>query len=132
MAQLMPPNTLGHLVLLGVEVEVEDEDDAADENETTWLYFHVWTPNTLLEKDKHLECSYYNCIDGMSWDDWTGAFRPFMADNMCETGEHDTYSTWENVRLDDPRIDVAFVDPLHNDYSKRCLSQKQLKSLRGA
>ena len=116
-------DTLGHLVLLCVEV------DDGDDRSTKTVKIYVWTPNELLEKDK-LDCTYHECIDGMSWDDWTGPFQEFFEDSWCETGWYEAARDWEDVRLDDGRIQVAYVDPLNRDYSKRCLSTAQLVALR--
>lgn len=128
MAQPMPPDKLGTMVMLGMEVEVEAEDET--ENETEWIHVNVWMPNELLEKDKHIGMSYYDCIDGMSWDDWTQPFAEFMDANMCETGQCEVDVQYHDVRLDDPRVQVAYVDPLNDDYDKRCLSKEQLEALR--
>jgi hypothetical protein len=119
---LYPNDALGHLVLLGVNVQLEDVED--EEEDMVNIDIYVWTPNELLEKDKHLRCTYYECMNGCSWDDWTTPFRAFMTESMCETGSYEPVSTWENVRLDDERIQVAYVDPLNKDYSKRCLDLK--------
>lgn len=122
---------LGHLVLLDVEVEVESSDD---EDNTQTVSIYVWTPNEVLEKDKDRmrTSTYYDCIDGMLWDDWTAPFGEFFDDDMCETGLYEANNTWDDVRLDDARIQVAYVDPLNRDCSKRCLSTAQLLELRSA
>lgn len=117
-----PGDALGHLVYLSVEVEIESDD--GEENVIDGVNIYVWIPNKTLEKDSKLECSYHECIEGCSWDDWTGPFREFMDDNMCETGCYEAIRDWENVRLDDERVQVAYIDPLNPDYSQRCFVKK--------
>lgn len=126
-------DTLGHLVLLCVGVEDEDNQDEDGDNIEKTVNIYVWTPNEVLEVDKGrmiAGCSYHDCIDDMSWDDWTGPFKDFFEPSWCETGCYEAENIWEDVRLDDPRIQVAYVDPLNCDYSMRCLSMAQLAALR--
>lgn len=114
--QLPDPNTLGDLVRLSVQVELEDADE--DENEE-WILIYVWAPNKLLNKDKDLGVSYMSCMSEMMWSDWSQPFRQFMKPTMCETGEYEIDEEFENVRFDDSRIQVHYIDPLNPDYNKR-------------
>lgn len=117
----MDGSTLGHLVLLSVQVK----DDTGRGRDMKCVSIYVWTPNKILEKDKTLPFaihggSYYDCINDMSWDDWTGPFQSFIEEGWCETGVYEPEETYHNVRFDDKRIQVAFVDPMNRDYSARC------------
>lgn len=113
----MESSTIGNLVLLSVQVE----DDTCEEKN---IDIYIWTPNEILEKDKHIfkhGGTYIDIITGHMWDDWSDIFQPFIEEGWCETGIYEVCRSWDNVPLSDKRIQVALIDPFNKDYSARCL-----------
>jgi hypothetical protein len=107
----------GTLALLSVELHDVEEDD---DDETTMCNAYVWFPDDLLEKDKHLGATYLDIIDGCQFDDWSTDFEVFYDTLYYEfTGLIETNNLWEHVPFDDPRIQLAYTDPLNKDHSKR-------------
>lgn len=116
----MDSSTLGNLVLLSVQVEDDTGQDRGEKN----INIYIWTPSNILEKDRQFfkhGGTYIDIINDSMWDDWSGPLQPYIEEGWCETGVYEICKSWNNVRLDDKRIQVAFIDPLNKDYSARCL-----------
>ena len=121
----MDKSILGHLVLLSVEVE----DDTGEGRDDKCIDIYIWTPNEILEKDEgkpfiEYGGSYFDCMNDHLWDDWSGPFQHFIGKDWCETGDYEPVEIWKNVRLDDERIQLAFIDPLNENYDARYLKIK--------
>lgn len=106
---------LGHLAELGVQIHNVTKEDEDDNTEVVSVF--IWTPNQILPEHKRTceySATYYDVMESCRWDDWVGDFWDLVItdDNWAMTGCYELNNEWFDVPFDDPRIQIAYTNPL--------------------
>lgn len=110
----------GHLIKLSVQYMIYHDGRMpfdSDYDDEEWVDIFIWLPHVISNKDRPrltaAGCAtYYDYMGDVSeWRYWWDHFEPFC-DKGDTTGTAEVAQEWENVPFDDPRIDLAYTDPL--------------------